>query len=97
MSIEVPKSLVTGEWIIDAEGEKKEVPRGPIRDLIDEVLAMPAPVAPLNTVKFPADFDLDDYWYGKPNLAKALDPKKKFFRWDLIDDSNWDANEREEA
>lgn len=69
---------------------------GPIVDIINEVVALPAPVAPLDTVTFPVDIDIMEHWYGEPNLMAALDPKEKVFRWDLLDDSNWTREERKE-
>jgi len=52
------------------------------------VNTMTCPVYPLNTVKFAADVEISSYFYEKPNLMKAIDPKfgtdKQLMAWHLL-------------
>ena len=90
-TLETPEDMVWAELITDKKGnpiltdkgKKQWRACGPVADLVREVIARPAPVAPLNAVNFKADMEVNLCWNGKPNLRKALDPKKKM-RWDLL-------------
>lgn len=55
-------------------------------ELIEYHVGKPAPVKPLDTIKFQADIDHGTYWYQKPDVRLAIDPDpdKSIFLWDLI-------------
>jgi DNA polymerase I-like protein with 3'-5' exonuclease and polymerase domains len=57
---------------------------GPLYEYCKNLVENPAPVAPLNTVQFKADFEARNRWAAKPDLIKALDPKEELYNWELI-------------
>jgi DNA polymerase I-like protein with 3'-5' exonuclease and polymerase domains len=68
-----------------------EVPIGlseRVIELVEKVVAAPAPVAPLDTVVFKADIEVSMFWSCEPNVRKAIDPKydtpDSTFPWDIV-------------
>jgi hypothetical protein len=57
-------------------------------ELVEKVVAAPAPVAPLDTVVFKADIEVSMFWSCEPNVRKAIDPKydtpDSTFPWDIV-------------
>lgn len=101
VTFEVPEHLVWQE-VVDKQGDKNVYCiKGPIADIVREVIATTAPVSPLDRVKFKADMELNDRWSGEPDLLRSIDPEKggekSIFRWDIIkSDEVMDREELEE-
>lgn len=90
MTYEVPEDMawfVQGDWI-EKEEKYAKITAGPMVDLIKEVVSRPAPVAPLDTINFKIDVEINNYWSKQPDILKAIDPNygtdKSKVRWDLI-------------
>ena len=70
-----------------------------MKEIIEYHVGKPAPVSPLDTIKFQADIDSGVYWYKKPDVKLAVDPDptKSIFLWDLIkSEETLDRDELEE-
>ena len=83
-------TLEVAEYLLEEIDGK---PAGPIVEIVNEVIDNSVLPAPLDTVRFVADLEINDHWSGRPNLHKAIDPKDKL-RWDLLNpEENLSADE----
>lgn len=68
--------------------------------LIYQAANEPAPRPQIAKVKFVVDVEVNMYWSGEPNLAKAIDPKladkKAGVRWELINLDLLDPDDRKD-
>lgn len=91
---EVSESLAWFGDVIDDMGTREIL--GPVPDIVRKVVDAGPPFKKWRKVKWKMDLELTDYWAGKPDLMKALDPSKERdrFIWSLIDPTSYmDAEE----
>ena len=101
VALEVPEHLVWQKEVDNVNGKAVYSIEGPIADIVRKVINTPAPVAPLDKVKFKADMELNERWSGEPDLLRSIDPEKggerSIFRWDIIKaEEVMDADELDE-